>query len=214
MSNPAPGPIVLLGASYAGGWQLPTIAGRAVINKGVQGQESWEMLERFDRDVTALRPSAVILWGYINDVFRSPREQMDVALARARTSVEQMVAKAQAAGIEVVVATEVTIRPKDDWGETIASWIGWAMRKESYQDYINSRVIELNSWLRDLAKREHLLLLDLQPVVSDESGQRRKGFAKEDGSHITPAGYEAMTTYAVPVLEQHFRSASESSGSR
>lgn len=207
-SSDAAAPLVLLGASYAGGWQLPAVAGRPVINKGIQGQQSWELLERFDQDVTSHKPSAVVLWGYINDVFRSSRDQMDTATARARSSFEQMIAKARAAGIEPIVATEVTIRAKDDWGETIASWIGWAMGKQSYQDYINGQVLQLNDWLRDLAKREGLLLLDLQPVVSDRSsGQRRAGFAKEDGSHLTPAAYEALTGYAVPVLEQHLSGA-------
>lgn len=204
MSNPT-APIVLLGASYAGGWQLPAIAGRPVINKGLQGQESWELLNRFDQDVVEIRPSAVIVWGYINDVFRSPREKVDDATARARQAFEQIIAKARAAGIEPIVATEVTIRPKDEWGEWAASWVGWAMGKQSYQTYINGHVLALNDWLRGLSKREGLLLLDLQPVVSDGNGERRKGMAKEDGSHITPPGYDALTAYAVPVLESHFR---------
>jgi uncharacterized protein len=205
--NLTPRPIVLLGASYALGWQLPAIAGRPVVNKGVSGQESWELLERFDRDVIAMQPSAVILWGYINDVFRSSRDQMDAALARARDSFEQMVRKSEAAGIEVILASEIFIRAKDDWRETIASWVGWAMGKESYQDYINGRVAELNVWLRQKAIQDRCLLLDLQPVLADASSPRRKDSADGDGSHISPAGYAALTAYTVPRLEQHFREA-------
>jgi hypothetical protein len=33
---------------------------------------------------------------------------------------------------------------------------------------------------------------------------RRKAYAKEDGSHITPEGYAALDAYARPLLEQHF----------
>jgi len=198
---------VLLGPSYARGWQLPAVAGRPVVNKGVSGQESWELLERLDRDVIALQPSAVILWGYINDVFRASRDQMDAALARARDSVEQMTRKSQAAGIEVILASEVFIRAKDDWRETVAAWIGWAMGKESYQDYINGRVAQLNVWLRQQAAQDRCLLLDLQPVLADASNPRRKDSAADDGSHISPAGYAALTAYAVPRLEQHFREA-------
>lgn len=204
MSDEPPAPIVLLGASYAGGWALPSVAGRAVVNKGVAGQQSWEMLDRFDRDVVAQRPTAVILWGYINDVFRSSRDDMGAAQARAKASFEQMIAKARAAGIEPIVATEVTMGLKAGWGEWLASWVGWAMGKESYQAYINARVLELNAWLRDLARREGLLLLDLQPAVSDARGMRRQGMANEDGSHITAAGYAALTAYALPVLESRF----------
>jgi lysophospholipase L1-like esterase len=207
-------PIVLLGASYAKGWSLPVIAGRAVVNRGVAGEQSWEMLGRFDRDVTALNPSAVILWGYLNDIFRSSREQMDTTTARTRDSFDQMISRARTAGIEVILATEVTVGAKAEWSETIASWIGWVRGKQSYQDYINGRVTELNSWLRQRAAQHGLLLLDLQPILSDASGQRRKDFAAEDGSHITPAGYAALTTHAVPRLEQHFREAASANPSR
>ena len=214
MENSGSGPLVLLGASYAGSWPLPAVGGRPVVNKGVAGQQSWEMLERFDRDVVALHPSSVILWGYINDVFRSPRERMDAALAKARDSFEQMIIRAKQAGIEPIVATEVTIRPKDEWGEAIMSWVGWAMGREGYQDYINGRVGELNAWLREFARREALLLLDLEPALADSTGQRRKGFAKGDGSHITPKGYAALTAYAVPMLEQHVRRGMSGTGPR
>ncbi len=200
------GAIVLLGASYAAGWRLPEIVGRAVVNKGTPGQESWELLQRFERDVIAPQPQAVILWGYINDIFRSPREEVDRAMRRAQETFETMVTRARAADIEVIVATEVTIRPPSGWSETFSSWIGWAMGKESYQAYINARVMSLNDWLRGFAERDHLLLLDLQSILADASGQRASAFASEDGSHITPAGYARLTEYAVPVLEAHFRS--------
>jgi hypothetical protein len=103
-----------------------------------------------------------------------------------------------------VLATEVTIAPQPGWSETIGSWIGWAMGKESYQAKINRQVIETNAWLKELATRERLLLLDLQPVLAGKDGMRRAEFAKEDGSHITPAGYEALTKYALPILNQRF----------
>ncbi len=198
------GPIVILGASYAGGWKPAPVAGVPFVNKGVSGQQSWEMLERFERDVVPERPRAVILWGYINDFHRAPKDRLDAAAVKARESFVQMIAKARSAAIEPIVATEVTIRPLDSWSETLGSWVGWMMGKTSYQDVINGRVIDTNAWLRDLAGRERLLMLDMLPVVSDERGVRRAAFAKEDGSHITPAGYAAIDTYARPILERHF----------
>lgn len=197
------GPIVILGASYAGGWALPAVAGHPVINKGVAGQQSTEMLERFDRDVVAAAPRAVILWGYINDIFRTPRETVDAAKARALANFDTMIGRARTRGIEPIVATELTIRARDSWSETAASWLGWALGKQSYQDWINGQVLDLNERIRLLAGREGLLLLDLHPVMSDGRGHRRRGFAKDDGSHITPAGYAALTDYARPILVKH-----------
>lgn len=196
------GPIVILGASYAKGWS-PDIPGWRVVNKGVSGQQSWELLARFEQDVTAEQPRAVIIWGFINDIFRSPRDRMDTTQARARESVTSMVRAARAQGIEPILATEVTIRGKDTWSDTIASWVGWAMGKQGYPAYINTHVLATNQWLRDLAAREQLQLLDLQPAVSDASGFRRKAFADADGSHITAAGYAELSRYAVPRLVSH-----------
>jgi lysophospholipase L1-like esterase len=202
----AAAPIVLLGASFAAGWQLAPIAGHAVINHGVGGQETPQLLARFDRDVIAAKPGAVILWGYVNNIFNAAPGQADQAAARARDDFQQMIARARGAGIEVIVATEVTVGPRgDDWGTTIKSWISWAVGRESYEDYINTHVVALNAWLAETAKREGLLLLDLKPVLSDSRGQRTRESRTADGAHITPAGYAAVTAYARPLLEQHFR---------
>ena len=198
-----PGPLVVLGASYARNWELPPISGRTVINKGISGQQSFELLERFDTDVVAAKASAVVLWGFINDIFRTPRSAVEAAKGRARASFEEMIARARRHGIEPILATEVTVRPQDTWREFFASWAGWAMGKSSYHDWVNLHVLEMNGWMRELAAKEKLLLLDLQPVVSEPKGQRRKEFAREDGSHIAAAGYAALTSYATPLLQRH-----------
>jgi uncharacterized SAM-binding protein YcdF (DUF218 family)/lysophospholipase L1-like esterase len=206
-ANPG-GPIVILGASYAGGWKLPAVAGRAVINKGMQGQQSWELAERFDRDVLANNPRAVIVWGFINDIFRAPAGSEAAAIARAKSSIEGMIDRARAARVEPILATEVTIRPQDTWSETIGAWAGWIMGKTSYQDRINTQVEEVNDWLRLTAQQRGVLVLDLQPVLAGPRGERRAEFSKPDGSHITDAGYQALSAYATPVLEKHFTSGS------
>ncbi|MGA6826472.1 GDSL-type esterase/lipase family protein [Nitrospira sp. NS4] len=189
--------IVLIGASYAGGWPSEKpLAGYRMINKGVSGQQSFEMLARFESDVCALNPDAVIIWGFINDVFRSDRSQIDQTLRRTRESIIAMVELARRTGITPVLATEVTIRGKAGWSERFESMIGRILGKSSYQDYVNGHVIETNRWIRDLATREGVLLLDLETVLADQQSVRRKEFALPDGSHISPQGYEALMRYS------------------
>jgi lysophospholipase L1-like esterase len=200
-SNPS-GPLVLLGASYAKGWVIDGLNGIPVVNAGVSGQQSFEMLERFERDVVAVRPRAVILWGFINDIFRA--RDIDASLQRVRDSYTAMVARARAAGIEPILATEVTVRAPDSWTETILSFIGGLMGKESYQDQINRNVLAINGWLSELAAREQLLLIDLHGALADEDGRRRRReFIDADGTHITREGYDALTRYAAPILYEH-----------
>ena len=193
------GPLVILGASYARGWS-PSVAGRRVINKGVNGQQSWELAERFERDVVAERPRAVLIWGFINDVFRSSGPQMDATLARSRESFKTMVEAARARGIEPVLATELTMTHPNTWKDSFLTTAGWLLGKTSYQDVVNARVMSVNAWLREYATREGILLLDLQGAVSTPSGARQRAFAADDGSHISPAGYAALSRYAEPLL--------------
>lgn len=197
-------PIVLLGASFAADWRLPDIAGSAVVNRGIGGQQSFELLERFDRDVVGQRPRAVIIWGYINDVYRAPRDSLERVLERARESFAEMIRKARAADIEVIVATEILIGPRKTWSNRVRAWIGRLRGKEGYDAYVNRHVSSLNDWLRALAASEGLLLLDLEAALSDSRGRRVEASAQPDGGHVSPFGYELLTAYALPILVRHF----------
>ena len=196
-------PVVILGASYAAGWKLADLDSVPVINAGVAGQQSFEMLARFDADVVAARPRAVVLWGFINDIFRA--DDVHRAVARARDSYTEMIKRARAHGIEPIVATEVTMRPPKTVTQSVLSVVGPMLGKVSYQDRINEHVIATNRWLRELAQRDGLQVLDLQAALADTNGRRRREFAMPDGSHISPEGYEALTVYARPLLSNRLR---------
>jgi uncharacterized SAM-binding protein YcdF (DUF218 family)/lysophospholipase L1-like esterase len=198
------GPLVVFGASYAGGWKPERLAGVPVINRGVGGETSGQMRERFEREMLETKPRAVIIWGFINDVFRAPA-QADAALNAIRDNYTAMIDTARRLGIEPIVATEVTARARDGgWRDSAAAWLGWLRGKEGYIDRVNRQVMDTNRWLLDLARRQDMLLLDLQGALADADGGRRREFVQEDGSHITTAGYEAATAYAAPILDGHF----------
>lgn len=197
------GPIVLLGASYAQGWRMSSVGSVPVINRGIAGQQSFELLQRFESDVVPAEPRAVILWGFINDIFRAPPNGIEQAQARIRDSYTQMIAAARARGIEPILATEVTARPGNgSFMDTVASFIGTLRGKPSYQDQINTHVLANNQWLIELGAREGILVLQLQSVLAEPGGRRRKQFAQPDGSHITASGYDMLTAYATPILEE------------
>jgi lysophospholipase L1-like esterase len=164
------------------------------------------MLHRFDHDVLEQQPRAVILWGYINDLFRSDRESIEATKARARDSFLEMIRKALENGVEPILATEVTIRPKAGFKEAVAGFVGRLTGKQSYQSYINQHVTELNAWLREQAEVQDLVLLDFEMALAGSDGSRLKKFAQDDGSHISKAGYAALDTYAAPVLSSRLRS--------
>jgi lysophospholipase L1-like esterase len=200
--NPS-GPLVILGASYARGWALANVAGFAVINRGVDGDRSLQMLERLERDLPVETPRAVILWGYINDFFRAAPDKLDEAARRVPDNYRRMVEMLRQRGVEPIVATEVTIRPPDTWRETLSSWLVALRGRETYQDRINRHVLATNRSLVELARNEGVLLLDFQTALGGNGGIRRRAFTQADGSHITEDGYATLTAYVTPVLERH-----------
>ncbi len=188
-------PIVILGASYAAGLKIDNLEGRPVINKGIGGNQSFEMLARFDKDVTSLNPEVVILWGFINDIFRSDREKMDDTLAKIKECYSDMTALAEKNGIQPVLATEVTMSLRPGLKEAVGNFIGKVTGKVSYQEYISTRVIEINRWLKKYAAERELVVLDIQSLLTDGKTLRKKIYAQEDGSHISVEGYQVISDY-------------------
>ena len=193
--------VVIIGASYAKGWKLGKIRGINFINKGENGQQSFEMLARFDKDVIALDPDAVIIWGFINDIFRSERQNLDNALEKTKKSFEKMVELSRQNDIIPIILTEVTVREQDRIWDSLKHLIGGILGKESYQDYVNSHVIEINKWLINFCEDQHIAIIDIQPLLSNSDGWRKKAYAKKDGSHITEAGYKHLNDFLTEIIK-------------
>ena len=204
-SIPREGRIVLIGASYTRGWTIQEIAGMKVINKGVDGNQSFEMLARFQNDVIANKPKAVLIWGFINDIHRSKRDEIQSTIVRAKESIKEMVKLSRTNGIVPILGTELTIRSADKLIENLSGLVGSLLGKESYQAYVNKHVMAVNQWIKEFARGEGILLLDFQPALSDAKGVRKKEFATKDGSHISPEGYEKMTSYVTEKMKRDFK---------
>lgn len=194
-SGASRGTVIIMGASYAAGLELETLMDRQVINKGVGGEQSFESLARFDQEVIAEKPDAVILWGFINDIFRSDREKVDAAVERIKSSYMAMIEKARQNGITPIVATEVTMSLRPGFKAWATSLVPRMMGKTSYQEYVNSHVMDVNQWLKTYAGENDILLLDLQAVLAEGGVMRKTKFAQADGSHISDEGYRRIAEY-------------------
>ena len=194
-------PLVIIGASYAKDWQIDRYRGIRIINKGVSGDTTVQMLDRFQRDVLDEDPSAVIIWGFINNIFRSPRENIDDTINKSKDHLKKMATLAVDAGTYPIMATEVTIRPPTGIKEFLLGTIGKWRGKQSYQDYVNEHVRSVNQWIRDYTREEGYVLLDLESVLTDGSGMRAKEYATSDGSHISEIGYDRLNAYILKQID-------------
>ena len=188
--------LVVLGASYAKDWPIQQLDSFEIVNRGIGGNQSFEMADRFESDVIALDPDGVIIWGFINDIFRADLSQMNAVKARIVASYEQMLAVAHENDISVILATEVSIREPAGITNWLAGIAGKLMGKTSYQTVINGHVSDVNRMLLSLAKSEDIDILDFQAVLSGQDGRRLKAYAVEDGSHLSITAYDALNRYS------------------
>lgn len=192
--------MVVIGASYVAEWGTPTLPGYTITNKGVGGEESSAVRARFERDVLALKPDVVMIWGHYNDIVRASADKMAAARQKAQDNYRWMTEQARAAGIEVILVTEITIPIPDTLKETAMGWVAGLLGKQDYRRQKNEHIKAVNVWLREHARSQNIKLIDLEKALDSGNGTRKVEYTREDNSHISPAGYRAITRYVAAQL--------------
>jgi len=151
-----------------------------VIPAGISGHKSNDMLARLDRDVLQKMPNVMTLSCGVNDVWHGPR---GVKLEDYKKNITEIVTKAQAAGIKVVILTSTPIQETPNAN--------------------NTSLATYNEFLRELAKEKNCALADLSASFWAElekpTGPKPPGlYLTSDGVHMNPLGNEIM---AVGVLK-------------
>ncbi len=179
-----PRTLVILGASYAKSWGTPPLPGYSVVNRGVGGEQTKGMRARFPKDVVAMRPDVVLIWGHINNITQSnvanaTAEQAEAVKKAAREDYLAMLQQARAAGIDVILATEIPLAEPAGLMNEAQALVGRLLGKQSYAERINVQVRELNTFVRQLAARENLRVLDFEKVFAPDGGARKPAFAQK-----------------------------------
>lgn len=138
--------------------------GCEVINKGINGNTTGDMLSRFDRAVLKYNPTHLIMMGGINDVI------MGESFDRIVWNLHEMTEKAQEAGITVILGLPTAI---DD-------------------EYYEKLVERIRQWMRSYASELGLKIIDFAAAFYDEYGKLRKELLLADGGHPDISGYKEM----------------------
>lgn len=153
--------------------------GCAIVNKGICGETTGEMLLRFEQDVAALRPACVIILGGTNDAF------VGIVSEEVRENVAAMIKLARLIGSKPVVGLPPPVNDREE--------------EFLLQDYRKE--------IRALALAEDVALLDFyQAMVDLFTGGLRRGL-HNDGVHPNEAGYEIMARVAGVALKELLRPA-------
>lgn len=169
--------VVFLGDSITDQWDLAqSFPGKPYINRGIGAQVTAQMLVRFEQDVVALRPSAVVILGGTNDVSGFLQvETPDTIVA----NIAAMADIARAHGIRVVLAS---LLPVNDYGPNR----GYLIRERP-----PATLRAINVALRDLATRRGYAYADYAATMTDSNGMLIAGDT-QDGLHPNQAGYARM----------------------
>lgn len=170
--------VVLMGDSITENWLMadPGFFGTRVVNRGIGGQTSAQMLVRFRADVIALRPQAVHILAGTNDVAgnNGPTSPQNY-----RNNIMSMVELARANGIRVILGA---IPPADRFT--------WRPGLEPVP-----LIRELNQWLRDYAKQNGLGFIDYHAPLAGAAQELRADLGN-DGVHPNAEGYRIMRRLA------------------
>lgn len=168
--------VVLMGDSITDFWRqgAPALFDDGIVDRGISGQTSSQMLVRFWPDVIALRPRIVQILAGTNDIAGNtgPTSEQDY-----EDNIMAMVALARAHGIRVLLGS---IPP------AVSFW--WT--PHPYRPA--KQIRHLNEWLRRYARASGAGFIDYYAHLVTPTGAFRPHLSN-DGVHPNAAGYGVMT---------------------
>ena len=176
---------VFIGDSITEFWRVadPDLFSGGIVNRGISGQTSPQILLRFMADVIALQPRVVHILCGSNDMAGNtgPTTPQDY-----KNNILAMLALAEAHQIKVVLGA-LTPFNHVTWNPAVGD--------------LRARTAELNRWHSEIAVERDIVRADYYTVLADAEGRLRSQFHR-DGVHPTRAGYAAMRPVADLALEK------------
>jgi len=162
-------------------WLLQERPGWVVLNRGVNRETSAQIAARFERDVLAHSPDAVVIIAGVNDVYGGQPASDVIEQLRG------MYDRARSHGIHVVAGTIIpynTATPDQ-----------------------NARMREVNDWIRNTAAdATGLSFVDTRAAAALPDDPDRL-CASPDELHPSPEGYRRMAMALLPALDKLARAA-------
>ena len=134
------------------------------LNRGMVGELTDDMAERFGSDVLGPRPDAVIILGGSNDL------GWGINPSSVAEKLAGMYDQARRNGVRPVSCTVPSVR--------------------GYDEGIKPR-LQLNGLIKRYSEALGVTCVDLFTATSDSAGRLREEYSN-DGLHLSPRGYEAM----------------------
>lgn len=177
--------IVFFGDSITEGYKVEEFfPDTYVINSGISGNQSNQLLERIEGDVYAYNPSKVFILIGINDMNHSvPQEEI-------LNNIQKIIN-----GIKINRKyTKIYIESIYPINRNMFDDIKYGFNKE----VTNDKIKEINLKIKNICKENDITYVDVYSSLIDEDGNLKSAYSKE-GLHLTDLGYFKVTK----VLEKY-----------
>lgn len=182
LARQKPPHIIFIGDSITESWIAadPDFFASGMVNRGIRGQTSQQILARFYQDVVALNPRYVHILAGTNDVAGNlgPSRSQDVV-----NNIAAMIDIAKANRIRVILGA---ILPAADFG--------WRPGLQPA-----AKIAALNVELRKLARQRDVRFVDYYKAMAALDGGMLPGVSS-DGVHPNRRGYEIMESSLRPAI--------------
>jgi len=177
--------VVFIGDSITEFWKVADAAlfSGPIVNRGISGQTSPQILLRFMADVVALKTRAVHILCGGNDMAGNTGPS---TVEDYKNNILAMLTLAEAHGIKVILGA-LTPFNTVAWNPAVGD--------------LRARTAELNAWQKDLVAERGLIRADYFTALADADAHLRPEFHR-DGVHPTRAGYDVMRPVAEVAIRQ------------
>ena len=147
-----------------------------LIGAGIGGDKIYDLYLRMEEDVLKKQPDIVVIYVGVNDVWHKSSSGTGTDYNKFGRFYEAVVAKLQAAGINVIICTPAVIGERTD--------------------HSNPQDGDLNfysQWIRSFAAKKSIPLVDLRSLfiqynLANNPENKESGILTRDRVHLTPAG--------------------------
>ena len=159
---------------------------RDYINRGIAGQTTGEMLQRFKADVIDLHPAAVLILAGTNDLAR------EILREAIENNYRELADLAAANKIKVIFASVLPVSNyHKDQNPAYERTPG---RPPAF-------IRELNTWLQSFCAQRMYTYIDYFSGLVDQDGVLNADLS-DDGLHPNPKGYRIMGPLATAAIEK------------
>lgn len=158
-----------------------------VIGAGISGNKVTDLQRRLEKDVLAKKPTIVIIYIGINDVWHSLRDR-GTSKEDFEAGLKSIIEKINGVGAKVILSTPSVIGEKTDGSNQLDKML------DEYADISRQVAKETDSQLLDLRKAF------LSQLAKSNADQKERGVLTTDGVHLNEQGNEFVADQMLAAL--------------